>query len=147
MISHDGGSSDTLRLTIPITIATRYGEHPVSLPSSKPLNAFKLNLTLQMSGPITAISSTTHPISTVLGRQSIESTEKHDPNFAVLTLEDSQFLDKDIVIVISSQKLDQPRCMAERWLVSNGAEETTHAYALTMAPKFNVPPVKSQGKP
>ena len=100
-----------------------------------------------MSAPITTITSPTHPISAILGRHSTATEDTHDPNLAALTLLDSGFLEKDIVIIISSQKLDHPRCMAEKWLASNGAEETTHAYALTMVPKFDLPPVKSQGEP
>ncbi|KIM34058.1 hypothetical protein M408DRAFT_325583 [Serendipita vermifera MAFF 305830] len=143
MISHDGGSPDALRLTIPITIASRYGQPPVPLPVSKPLNAFKLDVSIQMNAPIKTISSPTHPINMKLGHHSLEMTGEHDPNLAAVTLQDSVFLDKDIVIIIAAQKLDYPRCMAERRPLSS-AEEPTHAYALTMVPKFDLPPVKSQ---
>ncbi|CAG8752184.1 1154_t:CDS:2, partial [Acaulospora colombiana] len=40
--------------------------------------------------------------------------------------------------------LDLPRCSVERWLASEGAEETTDAYALTLVPKFDLPPLPSQ---
>jgi len=58
--------------------------------------------------------------------------------------ESSTFLEKDVVILISSQKLDHPRCSVERYLPSEGAEETTDAYALTLVPRFNLPPLPGQ---
>ncbi|KAG8840860.1 hypothetical protein FRB91_005603, partial [Serendipita sp. 411] len=97
-----------------------------------------------MNKPITSISSPSHPIGLTLGCHQQELTGEHDPSKAFVYLGDSAMLDKDIVIVISAQGMDTPRCSVERWLKSDGAEETTDAYALTLVPKFELPALPSQ---
>lgn len=97
-----------------------------------------------MNAPITAISSPTHPISVNLGRHTANSDD-FTPNNGIVALHNSVFLETDVVVVISAQKLDHPRCVIERWPVSDGAEETTDAYALTFVPKVDMSPIQSQG--
>jgi hypothetical protein len=71
----------------------------------------------------------------------------YEPSTAFIHFEHSAFLDTDIVIEISAEGLDLPRCSVERWYVSEGAEETTDAYALTVVPKFDIPSLSGQGGP
>jgi hypothetical protein len=98
-----------------------------------------------MNKPITSISSPSHLIGLTLGCAQRELRGDFEPSKAFVYLGDSTFLHKDIVIVISVQNLDTPRCSVERWLSSEGAEETTDAYALTFVPKFELPPLPRQG--
>ena len=98
-----------------------------------------------MSKPVTSVSSPSHRIGLTLGCAEKELIGDYEPSKAFVYLEESAFLDKDIVIVIFAQGLDAPRCTAERWLSSEGAEETTDAYALTLVPKFDLPALPSQG--
>ncbi|KAG8840682.1 hypothetical protein FRB91_005777, partial [Serendipita sp. 411] len=97
-----------------------------------------------MNKAVTSISSPSHPIGLTLGCHQRELTGEYDPSKAFVYLGDSAMLDKDIVIVISAQGMDTPRCSVERWLKSDGAEETTDAYALTLVPKFELPALPSQ---
>ena len=98
-----------------------------------------------MSHPVTSVSSPTHPIGLTLGSATKELEGDYQPSRAFVHLNDSVFLDKDIVILVSAQKLDQPRCTVERWLgTANAAGETTDAFALTLVPKFDLPPMPAQ---
>jgi hypothetical protein len=147
IITHDGSSPQTLRITMPTSIAPRYGVAPTNIPWWKPRNDNRLDLTvaIQMNKAITSVSSPSHPIGLTLGCAAKELQGDFEPSKAFVYLGDSAFLEKDIVVVISSQGLDMPRCSVERWLASEGAEETTDAYALTLVPKFDLPPLPTQG--
>jgi hypothetical protein len=137
-----------LRITIPTAIAPRYGIAPTNIPwfGKNSNNRFDLTVAVQMSKPVTSVSSPSHPIGLVLGSAEKELQGNYEPSMAFVHLGDSAFLDKDIVIVISAQGLDVPRCSVERWLSTEGAEETTDAYALTLVPKFDLPALPSQGQ-
>ena len=133
---------------MPTAIAPRYGAAPTNIPwfGKNGGNRFELTVSVQMSKPVTSVSSPSHPIGLTLGCAERELTGDFEPSKAFVHLSESTFLDKDIVIVISSQGLDAPRCTVERWLSSEGAEETTDAYALTLVPKFDLPALPSQGE-
>jgi hypothetical protein len=145
-ISHDGESTDSLRLTVPVIIGQRYGDAPYQNMNANKRNTFALNVSVQMNAPVTSISSPTHPISMILGRHANETTDQLNPLKAHISLHSETFLEKDVVLIIAAQKLDHPRCNVERWLEKDGAEETTDAYALTFVPKVDLPPVQAQGK-
>ena len=98
-----------------------------------------------MSKPIASISSPSHRISLTLGCAEKELTGDYEPSKAFVYLEEPMFLDNDIVIMISAQGLDAPRCTTEHWLSGDADEETTYAYALTLVPKFDLPALPSQG--
>ncbi|KAG8807767.1 hypothetical protein FRC17_004274, partial [Serendipita sp. 399] len=149
IIPHDGSSPQTLRLTMPTAIAPRYGTPPPTIPwahHTNPQNRFELSVSVQMNGKkaITSISSPSHPIGLTLGCHQQDLTGDYDPSKAFVYLGTSTMLDKDIVVVISAQGLDTPRCSVERWLKSEGGEETTDAYALTLVPKFELPALPRQ---
>jgi hypothetical protein len=159
IIPHDGSSPHALRITMPTSIAPRFGVSPANL-RSKPSNntrfsalwrksgdhdRFKLTVSIQMNKAITSVSSPSHPIGLTLGCAEKELKGNFDPSKAFIYLANSTFLEKDIVVLISAQGLDAPRCSVERWLSSEGAEETTDAYALTLVPKFDLPSLSSQG--
>ena len=147
VIGHDASTPEQLRLTMPTVIAPRYGTPPTGLPIWGPNrgNAMELSVSVHMTQPITAVSSPTHPVAMTLGSPVKVLTGDFQPSMAYIYLhESSTFLEKDVVILISSQKLDHPRCSVERYLPSEGAEETTDAYALTLVPRFNLPPLPGQ---
>jgi hypothetical protein len=132
---------------MPTSIAPRYGVAPTNIPWWKPSNYNRFNLTvsIQMNKAITSVSSPSHPIGLTLGCAEKELKGDFEPSKAFVYLGDNTFLDRDIIIIVSAQGLDAPRCSVERWLASNGAEEPTDAYALTLVPKFDLPPLPSQG--
>ncbi|KAG8810030.1 hypothetical protein FRC19_004830, partial [Serendipita sp. 401] len=114
---------------MPTAIAPRYGTAPTNIPwlRNNSQNRFELSVSVQMNKAVTSISSPSHPIGLTLGCHQRELTGEYEPSKAFVYLGDSAMLDKDIVIVISAQGMDTPRCSVERWLKSDGAEETTDA--------------------
>ncbi|KAG8798627.1 hypothetical protein FRC17_007371, partial [Serendipita sp. 399] len=146
IVPHDGSSPQTLRVTLPTAIAPRYGATPTNIPwfATKSQNRFELSVSIQMNKPITSISSPSHPIGLTLGCHQRELTGDYNPAKAFVYLAAPAMLDEDIVVIISAQGLDTPRCSVERWLESDGAEETTDAYALTLVPKFDLPALPCQ---
>ncbi|PVF97084.1 VIT-domain-containing protein [Serendipita vermifera] len=146
IVTHDASSPQTLRITMPTSIAPRYGSPPANIPWWKPNNhnRFDLTVAIQMNKAITSVSSPSHPIGLTLGCAEKELKGDFEPSKAFVYLGDSAFLEKDIVVVISAQGLDVPRCSVERWLASEGGGETTDAYALTLVPKFDFPPLPNQ---
>lgn len=145
IVPHDGSSQTALRITMPTSIAPRYGVAPTNIPWARnSSNRFELTVAIQMNKPVTSVSSPSHPIGLTLGCNQKELTGDYEPSKAFVHLADAAFLDKDIVIVVSAQGLDGPRCSVERWLKSDGAEETTDAYALTLVPKFDLPALPRQ---
>ena len=139
---------------MPTAIAPRYGVPPPGASRFGGLegtiisngNRFELTAAIQMNKPITSVASPSHRIGMTLGCAERVMKGEFEPSKAFVYLTESTFLDKDIVVVISAQGLDIPRCCVERWLSSEGAEEITDAYALTLTPKFNLPPLPSQGE-
>ncbi|KAG9040377.1 hypothetical protein FS842_003055 [Serendipita sp. 407] len=131
---------------MPTAIAPRYGSAPTNIPwfRNNAQNRFDLSVSVQMNKPITSISSPSHPIGLTLGCHQRELSGDYEPSKAFVYLGDSAMLDKDIVLVISAQGMDTPRCSVERWLKSEGGEETTDAYALTLVPKFELPALPNQ---
>ena len=133
---------------MPVAIAPRYGVAPRTIPWSGKHNAnqFELTVALQMGKSITSVNSPSHPINLVLGSTKKKPQGSHDPSKAFIHFGNSAFLDNDIVVIVSAQDLDVPRCTVERWLASDGSEDTTDAYALTLVPRFDLPALPSQGQ-
>ena len=104
-----------------------------------------LSVSIRMTQPVTAISSPTHPIAMTLGSVTKEVSGDFQPNKAFVYLhEEKTFLEKDVVILVSSPKLDFPRCTVERLLPLGDVQEITDAYALTLVPRFDLPPLPAQ---
>jgi hypothetical protein len=156
MIALEGqGTLDTLRLTFPTTIAPRYGTPPTeinrfSLPATLPGNASTLHfeLSVELGAPIKSITSTSHPISSALGRSSPEDgpNDGFDAQKAFISLSSETFLDKDVVIVLQCNGLDKPRCVVETVRKEDGSGDETDAYALTFVPRFALPTLPQQGE-
>jgi len=124
--------SNAVRITLPTSIAPRYGvpTHPGSTNVNKSQTGFELTLDAMMPSQITSISSPSHPIAMTLS----------GANTASVTLSNrSPFLNMDVVILIAANDLDTPRCMIE-----THPTESTKCAMLTLAPKFNLPRVPTE---
>ncbi|KZW04436.1 VIT-domain-containing protein [Exidia glandulosa HHB12029] len=144
IVSHEG-KLDTLRLTFPTSIAPNYGAPPPSLEKSlRSLRgtsaSLELTVSFSMSSNITSVTSQTHPIALSLGTLMPDAGTAFDPTKAHVSLSTSK-LDKDIVVVVKADKLDHPRCVVER---ASRQDEVSDAIALTLVPRFNVPPIPEQ---
>ncbi|EJD54093.1 hypothetical protein AURDEDRAFT_180436 [Auricularia subglabra TFB-10046 SS5] len=144
VISHDG-KLDSLRLTLPLSIAPNYGTPPDTLEHYRFLRGstapFELTMSFSMTSNIMSVTSQTHPVGISLGLPDFESAAPFDPTKAHLTLSTSGMLDKDVVVVLKCDGLDKPRCVVERAV---GQAGTSDALALTLVPRFDAPPLPSQ---
>ncbi|GJJ06171.1 hypothetical protein Clacol_000360 [Clathrus columnatus] len=143
------GELDSLRLTFPSIIAPRYGTPPNELLSLAsrihPIKtALEFSVSVQMTSHIKSITSPSHPISMTLGTSKLDSGDDFDPFKAHVALTSSDHLNKDIVVVITCQGLDRPRCTVESFSPEEGAQEFTDAYSLTLVPRFELPPLQKQ---
>ncbi|KAF8510551.1 von Willebrand factor type A domain-containing protein [Hysterangium stoloniferum] len=151
VVSHHG-DLDSLRLTFPTRIAPKSGAAPNSQLNymsnvrswSHPLirsfkSALDFSVAVQMTSHIISINSPSHPIAMKLGESTLEPSTEFDPFRARISLSSPTLLDKNIVIVLSCQGLDKPRCTVESFSPAEGSQEFTDAYALTFVPRFEVP--------
>ncbi|KAF8510549.1 von Willebrand factor type A domain-containing protein [Hysterangium stoloniferum] len=156
VVSHQG-DLDTVRLTFPTAIAPKYGAAPNSqlnymsnvrswfhplIRSFK--SALDFSVAVQMTSHIKSINSPSHPIGMKLGESTLEPSTEFDPFKARISLSSPTLLDKDIVIVLSCQGLDKPRCTVESFSPEEGSQEFTDAYALTFVPRFELPALPAQ---
>lgn len=145
-------SLDSFRLTFPTSIAPRYGKPPggsfyrsATMVSNSSMLEFYL--VLEATAHITAVNSPSHPIAAVLGRSTMQDAADFDPTKAFVSLTSPTFLDKDIVIVVSSRGLDKQRCVVETWGPEDGNPDGySHAYMLTFVPRFPLPMLQQQGR-
>ena len=82
-----------------------------------------------------------HPIDLQLGKPEglVTDGSSSDSNFAKITLRDSSgFLTQDVILVITANGLDGPRCFVEAH-----PEHDTVAMGLTFVPRFKLPDVPS----
>lgn len=120
-------STGGLVLTIPTSIAPRYGIPPMGYTSNQSLSTdgLKINVNASMPAAIRKMESRSHPISVEIGavtHSSFEtfaagaSSEKFDPTRGRATLSDRQaILDRDFVLFIlsKSRELAKSRAIAE----------------------------------
>ncbi|KXS19298.1 hypothetical protein M427DRAFT_53241 [Gonapodya prolifera JEL478] len=129
-------ANDELRFTIPTTIASQtYGSFAPPkgtnlMPGGTTYDStvdYRLSLAIDIrmaSGPITEVSSATHPIKL--------SLDGADPKHASAKLAlDAVYLDRDFVLVVKSPGLDKPRAVIERDPTSG-----TKCCMVTFVPKF-----------
>ncbi|KAF8580008.1 hypothetical protein K439DRAFT_1415709 [Ramaria rubella] len=154
IISQDG-SLDSLRINFPSAIAPRYGVAPGTTHglsshvqpwggASTFSSALDFSLAVQMASQIKSITSPSHPIAMKFGEFTLEPSTEFDPTKARVSLSSPTLLEKDIVVVLSCQGLDRPRCTIESFSPEEGAQEYTDAYALTFVPRFELPSLPSQ---
>ena len=124
--------SNAVRFIFPTTISPRYGSQTNSGTTnvSTGQTGFAFELEAKMPGQITTVSSPSHPVAMSLSGS----------NAAGVTLSStSPHLDKDIVILISANDLDIPRCMIETW-----PKSSTKCAMLTLVPRFNLPRAQTE---
>jgi hypothetical protein len=92
-----------------------------------------------MASPISFIMSTTHPIG--FSFAPMEAGEGWNHCLAAATVVRASLLRTDLVIITEVPGLDSPRCIVEQREDNEGA---TRAFALTLVPRFTLPPLASQ---
>jgi hypothetical protein len=95
-----------------------------------------------MTSPISKVTCPSHSVELSLGPRIAFSSNDPRPSthFSSFKLTSAEsFLDKDFVLSIQSAKLDYPRCTAES--LSNAH---TTAFSLTLVPRFDIAPIRSQ---
>lgn len=146
--------TDGVRYTLPTSIAPRYGPLRFSKMSENAAN-FRAELTgisittdvlLEKSSIIREIQSPSHSPRVSLGRTSVSQSDPRafEPSQASATLrlgnEAKPVLEKDFVLVVKADGLDNPRAMLETHPTIDGQR----ALMATLVPKFNLPPIKPE---
>jgi hypothetical protein len=135
---------DEIRLQLPAYVGERYGPSLSGLEgAAAPSASTRIRITteIQTSGRIQTITSPSHPdeivetrYKTHLGRPSRRrSTVRFTSN---------TFLERDFVLVVQAEGLDEPRCFAELNRTPNRSD--TLALQFTIVPNFKLPPVAGQ---
>ncbi|RUO95616.1 vault protein inter-alpha-trypsin domain-containing protein [Jimgerdemannia flammicorona] len=132
-LSNDISSYDLIRFSLPTTIAPRYQADNTSTGVTYSSNALSYTLGVdvkcRMSGCILDISSESHDI-----------TANIDGKFANVTFANSyECLDKDFVLLVQAEDLDNPRAFIEY-----NPETDTNCVMLTMVPRFALTNVQSE---
>jgi len=140
IIAH-AGTTDSLRIVIPATVAPYYGAPPGALNSSASLGSLDLSVSFQMTGNITSITSTSHTVTCSLGYVNPDAATPFNPTCAYISLHTTDLLQNDVVLELESVGLDKPRCFAQR--LTSG-DEVTDALSLTIVPRFTATPISSQ---
>ncbi|KAI9324061.1 hypothetical protein DFJ73DRAFT_874342 [Zopfochytrium polystomum] len=110
-------------------------------------NAPNVTIKVEMSQPIQSIQSPSHTSVTMnLGTSSAPAAaggaeEPFNPCRALVNLdtEANSYLDREMVLVVKSKNLDQPRCVLERHPVDG-----TYALGLTMVPRFALNEIRTE---
>ncbi|KAJ7356809.1 von Willebrand factor type A domain-containing protein [Mycena albidolilacea] len=139
-------NADEIRLQLPCCVGERYGPPLTALdgaaaPSSS--TPIRITIDIQTSGRIKSITSPSHADNvsetrypTHLGRPSRRRS--------TVQFQSSTFLDRDFILVIRADGLDESRCFAELHRDPEGIRSDTVAMQFTIVPNFQLPPVKGQ---
>jgi hypothetical protein len=139
-------NADEIRLQLPCCVGERYGPPLTALDgAAAPSSSTPIRITtdIQTSGRIKSITSPSHADNvsetrypTHLGRPSRRRS--------TVQFQSSTFLDRDFILVIRADGLDESRCFAELHRDPEGIRSDTIAMQLTIVPNFQLPPVKGQ---
>ncbi|KAJ7630477.1 hypothetical protein FB45DRAFT_1027697 [Roridomyces roridus] len=135
---------DEIRLQLPSYVGERYGPPLPGLEEAiAPSSSTRIRITteIQTSGRIQSITSPSHPDEIVETRY---KTHLGRPSRRRSTVRfvSSTFLDRDFVLVVQAEGLDEPRCFAELNRTPNRSD--TLALQFTIVPNFKLPPVAGQ---
>ncbi|KAH8829290.1 von Willebrand factor type A domain-containing protein [Flagelloscypha sp. PMI_526] len=139
----DDEKRDQIRFVFPRTYAQRYGSAPTinAATASTVHQRFFMDIVVQQSSTIKSIACPSgHPMQLELGKPDCYSVDDSvsDSQMAKVTLSDpSASLSQDILLVITAQNLDNPRCFVEAH-PSSGSDDTV-ALGLTFVPRFTLP--------
>ncbi|RIB10469.1 hypothetical protein C2G38_186707 [Gigaspora rosea] len=144
-LKHDA-ETESIRFVFPTVIAPRYGSSDYApandgkklIPdvvsyTEKTDYYLKLAITCRMTSVIQSIESPSHHISSELNIDG-------NPNVSKITLaEQITHLEKDLILVVKSLGLDQPRAFVEY-----DSKTETNCVMLTLVPKFTINEIKSE---
>ncbi|KAF0469433.1 von willebrand domain-containing protein [Gigaspora margarita] len=143
-LKHDA-ETESIRFVFPTAIAPRYGSSDYTANDGKKLIPdkmtysdktdyyLKLDITCRMTSVIQSIESPSHHIS-------IELNIDGNPNVSKITLaEQITHLEKDLILVVKSLGLDQPRAFVEY-----DSKTETNCVMLTLVPKFAINEIMSE---
>ncbi|KAF7319883.1 hypothetical protein MKEN_00771500 [Mycena kentingensis (nom. inval.)] len=137
-------NADETRFQLPMFVGERYGPPlPALANAAAPSETTRIRITveIQTSGRIQGITSPSHEFTetaykTHLGRPSRRRT--------TVRYRSPTFMDKDFVLVVRADGLDEPRCFAELQRDPSGKHSDTVAMQLSLIPKSKLPPVAGQ---
>lgn len=126
-------NADEIRFQLSSGVGQRYGTQPDELTSAfRPTEQTKIKISceVQMAGRIQEIVSPSH------GREIFETRyqtrDRPSRRRTKIDYRSRSFLDRDFVLIISSNDLDSPRCFAEFQCVGN---QTSLALQMSLVPK------------
>ncbi|TGZ80076.1 hypothetical protein EX30DRAFT_364855 [Ascodesmis nigricans] len=147
-LKHDS-EVDGIRLTIPTTVAPRYGSPPVYLEWG-PLKEEGITLKVEVDMPehIRLISSPSHPVTTEMGGWGgeISGTSEFDPTKALATMKQTETtLTSDFILYIRTAT-PSSTCTPQAILETHPTIHGQQALMTTLVPRFQIPP-NATGKP
>ncbi|KAH6648655.1 von Willebrand factor type A domain-containing protein [Truncatella angustata] len=142
-LKHDA-QIDGIRLTIPTSIAPRYGSYPGELATHAPTSG-SMKVVVDAEVPtgshITSIQSPSHHLAVTLGQ--LSTTTGAEPSFqrasATLSLSTAE-LDKDFVLQVRATNTGNPSAILEE----HPTIPNQRALMATLVPKFQLPPEKPE---
>jgi hypothetical protein len=138
-LKHDA-EVDGIRLTIPTSIAPRYGSYPGQLQDLTAIDSKSISLTVDISmgggAPIKKIISPSHPIEVSLGSLSTSTVDEDaSPAKASATLAlGTSELEKDFVVQVVAKDVGVPQAILE----THPTLPNQRALMTTLVPKFNL---------
>ncbi|KAJ7071390.1 von Willebrand factor type A domain-containing protein [Mycena amicta] len=137
-------NTDEIRFQLPSCVGERYGPPLTALVgASAPSSSTRIRIAfeIQTSGRIQSITSPSHQIT-----ESAYKTHLNRPSRrrTMVRYRSATFLEKDFVLVIQAEGLDEPRCFAELQSDKSGRHSDTVAMQLSLVPRFKLPPVVGQ---
>jgi len=136
----DDDPKGTLRLQLPMSVGSRYGPPPASLPtavSASSQTRLSITVDIQMSGAIQDVTSPSHKdiqFAPYITEKDHTSRRRRRVTFASPT-----FLTQSFVLDVNGYGLDAPRCFAER----DPRDPDTVAMQLTFVPTNELSPIST----
>lgn len=145
--------TDGIRYTLPNSIAPRYGSHVdaytpghrLSLPADIKGISLTVDVIMEKDSILRELQSPSHSIKVSLGRSSLSTdSTSFDPSKASATMRlvkgEYAELERDFVLVVKADGLDNPRALLETHPVLPGQR----AIMAMLVPKFSVPPAQPE---
>lgn len=146
--------TDGIRYTLPNSIAPRYGSHVdaytpgghgLRLPADIQGISLTVDVIMEKDSILRELQSPSHSIKVSLGRSSTSAdSTSFDPSKASATMRlvkgEYAELERDFVLVVKADGLDNPRALLETHPVLPGQR----AIMATLVPKFSLPPAQPE---
>lgn len=143
------GDGDSVRFTIPTSIAPRYGSGPFSvldasattLSDSEDGIKIVVDINIPDGSFIKGVQSPSHPISVSMGTVSTATEADSTMSKASVTLAlGSAALEKDFVLIVQSKNSGVPKALLE----THPSIPNQRALMATLVPKFTLPPSRPE---